>query len=233
MKKLFSLMTLLVILLGSCASPAQPTEDPADGSPSAPVEDSDSLGEVLIHRLSVNLGIDESGITIRNVREMEFSDLCLEISSPETACAQVVTPGHIFILEANGMEYEYRTTALGDTIRPASLALTWTREGGFAGFCDRLTVFLSGEVYGSNCRSEPNETSSYFSELISTAQQEQFNSWFLKFGETSLDESDPAGVADRMVNTLVFYGTGTGKPRKVEQQALFDWANSVFQKLNS
>jgi hypothetical protein len=157
----------------------------------------------------------------------------LEISLPDTACGQVVTPGYIFILEADGIEYEYHITAVGDLIRPATLALTWTREGGFAGFCDRLTVYLSGEVYGSNCRSEPNETGGYFSDLLSTTQQEQFTSWFLKYGKTSLDVSDPAGVADRMVNTLVFYGSGTGRPGKADQQALFDWANVVFQKLYS
>lgn len=228
MKKIFSLMILLTILLASCAPQAQPTEDPA-----APTEGTDSLDDLLVDRLAVNLGIDPGEITVKNESETEFSDLCLEISLADTACAQVVTPGRIFILEADGIEYEYHTTADGDLIRPATLALTWTREGGIAGFCDRLTVYLSGEVYGSNCRSAPNETSGSFAGLLSTAQQEQFNSWFLKYGETSLDVSDPAGVADRMVHTLVFYGAGTRKPGKADQQALFDWAYTVFQKLNA
>jgi len=225
---------VLTILLVSCAPQAQPTEDPATDVPSAPTTVAgESLTDVLVRRLSMNLDLDASEIAVKSEREVEFGDLCLEISMPDTACAQVVTPGRIFILEADGIEYEYHTTAAGDLIQPATLALTWKREGGIAGFCDRLTVYVSGEVYGSNCRSEPNETSSYFAELLSAVQQKQFTSWFLKYGETSLDVSDPAGVADGMVHTLVLYGTGSGKPGKADQQALFDWANAVFQKLNS
>lgn len=232
MKKIISLM-LLIIFLAACAAQAQPTEDPVSDSPSTPTEDSDPLEEVLVSRLSANLGIDESEITVKSVRDVEFNDLCLDIPSPEIACAQVVTPGRIFILEANGIEYEYRTNEGGDSIRPATLALTWTRDGGFAGFCDRLTVFLSGEVYSSNCRSEPNETSGYFAQLLSAAQQEQFTTWHLKYGEVDIDVSDPKGVADRMINTLVFHGDGTGKPGKADQQAMFDWALKLFQKLNA
>lgn len=221
-------MILLPVLLASCAPQAQPTEDLA-----APTDETNSLDIVLVDRLSVNLDLDPDEITVKSERETQFSDLCLEISLPDTSCAQVVTPGRIFILEADGIEYEYHTNAAGDLIRPATLALTWTREGGFAGFCDRLTVYLSGEVFGSNCRSEPNETSSSFAELLSKAQQDQFNTWFLKYSEIRLDVSDPAGVADRMVNTLVFYGSGTGRPGKADQQVFFDWANAVFQKLYS
>ena len=224
---------MLILLLTGCAPQAQPTEDPVSDAPSTPTEDTDSVEDVLVDRLSVNLGIDKSEITVKSEQEVEFSDQCLDIPSPEFDCAQVVTPGRVFILEANEIEYEYRTTTAGDTIQPATLALSWTREGGIAGFCDRLTVYLSGEVYGSNCRSDPNGTSGYFAELLSETEQEQFISWFQKYGKTSLDISDPAGVADRMVSTLVFYGSGTGKPGKAAQQALFDWATKLFQKLNS
>jgi heptaprenylglyceryl phosphate synthase len=69
--------------------------------------------------------------------------------------------------------------------------------------------------------------------LLAAAQIKEFNAWYLKYGETTLDESDPAGVSDRMTNTLEFYGTGTAKPGRADQQALFDWAKTLFQKLNS
>lgn len=233
MKKLITGIVGVTILLVSCAPQAQPTEAPATDLPSALTEDAGSVDEVLIHRLSVNLGLEKGEITVKSIREVDFGDLCLDAPANETTCAQVVTPGFIYILEANGIEYRYHTTAAGDMIRPATLALTWTREGGIAGFCDRLTVFLSGEVYSSNCRSDPNETSGYFARLLTAAQQEQFTTWYLRFGDVDLDISDPKGVADQMIHTLVFHGDGTSKPGRADQQAMFEWAQNLFQKLNS
>lgn len=233
MKKIITRIAGIAILLVSCAPQAQPTEAPATDLPSAPTKDADALGDELVHRLSVNLGIDDSGIVVMGVRNVEFGDACLDVPSRETACVQVITPGRVYTLEANGMEYVYHTTEDGDLIQPATLALTWTREGGIAGFCDRLTVFLSGEVYGSNCRSDPNETSGYFARLLTAAQQEQFTTWYLRFGDVDLDISDPKGVADQMIHTLVFHGDGTSKPGRADQQAMFEWAQKLFQKLNS
>lgn len=223
-----------MMLLAACAPQAQPTEDPATEAPlTQPAEEPGNLGDVLVRRLSENLGLDPGGIVVKTEKETEFSNACLDLVIPEVACAQVITPGRIFILEANGMEYEYHTTSAGETILPATLALIWTREGGIAGFCDRLTVYLSGEVSASNCRSQPNETSGTMAALLAAAQIKGFNAWYLKYGETTLDESDPAGVSDRMTNTLEFFGTGTAKPGRADQQALFDWAKTLFQKLNS
>lgn len=229
MKKIAPFLLLFMMLLAACAPQAQPTEDPA--VPTG--EDTDSLDDVLIHRLAVNLGLDQSEIALISREDVEFGDLCLDVARFDTACAQAVTPGQIFIFEANGLAYEYRTTAAGDTIQPATLALTWTREGGIAGFCDRLAVYLSGEVYASNCRSQPDETGGNLAALLPAAQIKEFNAWYLEFGKTVLDVSDPTGVSDRMENTLVFYGSGNGKPGKADEQALFDWANELFQKLYS
>jgi hypothetical protein len=235
MKKIAKLPLLLVLLLQqACAPPAQPTEDPISEMPTTqPATDAGSLEDVVIHLLSENLGLDEGKIAVKSRQEIEFTNSCLDIAFPDTACAEVITPGRIFILEADGIQYEYRTTDTGDLIHPATLALIWTREGGIAGFCDRLVVYLSGEVYASNCRSQPTETSGTFAGLLTAAQQKQFRAWYLKFGETTLDVSDPAGVSDQMTNTLEFFGRGTGKPGKADQQALFDWALALFQKLNA
>jgi len=111
--------------------------------------------------------------------------------------------------------------------------MTWRREGGIAGFCDSMTVFLSGEVYGHQCRSDSGETVNNFAALLSASEQKQFSGWMTKFGQVNLDASDPKGVSDRMTNMLVLYGIGNGKPDKTEEQALFLWAQDLFQKLYS
>jgi len=141
--------------------------------------------------------------------------------------------GHAILLEAKGIEYEYHTSADGERIQPATLALTWKREGGIAGFCDSMTVFLSGEIYGDQCRSESDGTMDTFANLFSASDHKQFDAWMTQFGDVTLDASDPKGVSDRMEVTLALYGLGGNKPDKAEQQALFTWAQKLFQKLYS
>ena len=137
------------------------------------------------------------------------------------------------MLEAKGIEYEYHTSADGERIQPATLALTWKREGGIAGFCDSMTVFLSGEIYGDQCRSESDGTMDTFANLFSASDRKQFDAWMTQFGDVTLDASDPKGVSDRMEVTLVLYGLGSGKPNEAQKQTLFTWAQNLFQKLYS
>jgi hypothetical protein len=149
----------------------------------------------------------------------------------DVMCAQVLTFGRIIMLEAGGVKYEYHTNEDGSRIQPATLALTWKREGGIAGFCDSMTVFLSGEVYGNQCKSQPNGTMGIFANLLSATEQKQFTGWVSEFGQVDLDASDPEGVSDRMVVTLVLFGNGRKQPTEVEKEALFDWAQGLFRKL--
>ena len=235
MKKILILFLVLMIL--SACAPDSSTEIPATIPPESTSDDdpdSKAVEDAVVQLLAGNLGLEEEEISVKSNDEVEFSDACMDIALfADVTCAQVVTPGRIIVLAANGVEYEYHTSPNGDLIQPATLALTWTREGGIAGFCDQLVVFISGEIYASNCRSEPRVTSGNFSELLSAAEQRQFTAWYLEYGESTLDQSDPAGVSDRMTNTLVFFGSGSSQPPKADQQALFDWATALFQKLNS
>jgi hypothetical protein len=235
MKKISICMFLLLIL--SACGPAAPTEIAATMTPESTSEDdpeSKAVEDAVVELLAGNLGLNEDEISVQSNEEVEFSDACMDIAVfSDITCAQVETPGRIVVLEAEGIEYEYHTSPNGDLIQPATLALTWTREGGIAGFCDQLVVFISGEVYGTNCRSQPKETSGNFSDLLSAAEQKRFTTWYLKYGEAIVDQSDPAGVSDRMSITLSFFGSGNGKPTKADQQALLDWASRLFQKLNS
>ncbi len=206
-----------------------------DGSQVAQVNDvsvSTPAEETLVKQLASNLGLKESEISVVSSSDVEFGDACLGVAMPDVMCAQVVTPGRIVVLESNGVQYEYHTNEDGSIVQPATLALTWTRDGGIAGFCDRLTVFLSGEVYGNQCGSQPNGTAGTFTALLSKEEREQFNAWMKELGQVNVDASDPKGVSDRMVVTLEFYGKGDGSLTKADEQALILWAQDVFQKLN-
>jgi len=238
MKKFLITIALLVLMIAACSPEFQGTEAPADEAETVaptdePEQGSDPLEEAVIKQLAANLTLKQSDISVVSNEPMEFTDACMGVVMQGVECADVVTEGHTIVLEAKGIEYEYHTSADGERIQPATLALTWKREGGIAGFCDNMTVFLSGEIYGNQCRSEPDGTMDTFGDLFSASDRKQFDRWMTQFGEVTLDGSDPKGVSDRMEVTLVLYGLGSGKPNETQQQVLFTWAQQLFQKLYS
>ena len=186
---------------------------------------------VLVEGLAENLGLAPENISMVSNEPAEFSDACLGVAMQDVMCAQVLTPGRVIILESADIQYEYRVSEDGMRIQPATLALTWSREGGIAGFCDRLTVFRSGEVYGSSCKSQPDGTMGTFAGLLSLAEMDQFHAWMNEYGTVTLDASDPKGVADGMTLVLNLYGSGSAKPVKDTETELFTWAQTLYQKL--
>lgn len=187
---------------------------------------------MLLRQLAENLALDESKITVVSSEAVEFPDACLGVAMPQVTCAQQTVAGRIIVLEADGVQYEYHVSQDGRQIQPATLALTWVREGGFAGFCDHLTVFQSGEVYGGSCKSGTADSMKPLAALLSPLEIEQFQAWLNEYGVVTLDASDPAGVADGMTVRLVLYGRGTAQPLKNANIALFEWAQTLYQTLN-
>ena len=192
---------------------------------------SSSIEDVLIKQLAGNLGLKESDISVVSNSEVEFSDACLGVALPEVACAEVVTPGRIIVLEAKGNQYEYHVNADGSSIQPATLALTWKREGGIAGFCDSLTIFLSGEVYANQCKSQPNGTDGILRAMLSKSELDLFNRLMTELGQVNIDASDPVGVSDRMSIEVNLHGKGSGKLSDADKQELLSMVQTLFQKL--
>ena len=189
------------------------------------------IESALIAQLAINLGLNQSDISVVSSEKMEFADACLGVVMQGVMCAEVITPGYVVVLEVGGIQYEYHVSDDGRLIQPATLALTWKREGGFVGFCDSLTVFLSGEVYGNQCKSQPNGTMGTFATLLSPDEKDQFTAWIEDYGSVTLDASDPKGTADGMTNEVVLFGNGKGKPGKPVEGDIFTWAQELFQKL--
>lgn len=243
MRKTLIVSLLLILLTSACAAEAALTEEatePSDPPTSAPVltesgSEETPIGpveEAVIKQLAENLGLEEDDITVVGSETTEFGDACLGVTMEGVMCAQVVTPGYIIVLKANGIQYEYHTSEDGSRVQPASLALVWKREGGIAGFCDTLTVFRSGEVFASKCGSQAEGTMGTFATLMTASEAQQFQSWITEFEETQLDASDPRGVADRMVVTVDVFGVGSATPTESEQQDMFNFAQDLYQKLN-
>ena len=199
-----------------------------DGSeviPSGGIQASGPAQEAVKKYLASALGMDASQITVLSDTAVEWPDSCLGVAQAGIMCAMVVMPGHLILLRTDTSEYAFHTNEDGSEIRPASLALTWQRNGGLAGFCDSLTVYLSGEVSASNCKAGERTG------RLSAPELTQLEQWLMQLHQADLDASDPAGVTDRMTRRLVLFGNGDAQPSEAEQQALLSWAQDLYQRL--
>jgi hypothetical protein len=237
---------LFALILTACAAEAGATEEPStpeteetsaptENSTEAPTESPAELTPVedaVVARLAENLGMSPADITVVSTEEVDWPDGCLGIQMEGLMCTQVIVPGFRVILEANGREVEYRTNEAGTQIQPATVLLTWTREGGIAGFCDHLTVYLSGEVHKTSCKSDqPVEES--LSDVVSEEEISKLDEWVESYGQVSIDASDPKGVSDRMVVTLEFAGLGTQESVSAANETeLLEFAQSLYQELS-
>jgi hypothetical protein len=187
--------------------------------------------DAVIKQLSTNLGHPLNDTKIVSSSAVEWRDTCLGVAVEGIACAQVVTPGYLIVLETTGSQYEYHTNADGSQILPSTLALTWRREGGLAGFCEHLTVYASAEVYGLECRSPGGEKVGNLANILTANEQQQFYSLLNQYGMVTLDLSDPKGVSDGMTRKTALYGNGSAQPGPPDQQAIYQWGELIYQRL--
>src|SRR5687767_4513075 len=173
-------MTLLILIITACSPEAQATEDPStvDEQPTvtpAP-EDLTPAQHAAVETLSENLGVPADEITVVSTEAMDWPDSCVGIEGPPMNCAQVITPGFQIRLEANGKQVVYRTNEDGTRIGPATVAMSWKREGGIAGFCDYMTIYLSGEVQAGSCKQEQYVEGS-LANLLTEEEMEELDGW--------------------------------------------------------
>jgi hypothetical protein len=233
MRKVLVGISLMILLLGACSPQAQPTELPGEIPEDATqVSGNSSAAEdAAISALAKNLGLDVSQIKVVSAEAVEWPDACLGITQEGIVCAQVITPGYKIVLEADRKQVEYHTDETGDVILPATVALTWTRSGGIAGFCDHLTIYLSGEVQASNCKTE-QMVEVPLTDVHSQAEIATMNEWVSEYGEVEVDASDPKGAADAMTVKLTLYGLGTEQQASPEaEQALLQFAQNTYQEV--
>ncbi len=233
MKKILVSITLMILILSACSPQAQATGLPPDVEEQATHISTDltPAQRVAISTLAQNLGITPDKIKLVSTEAVDWPDSCLGVSTEGIACSQIVTSGFRVILEANGKQVEYHTNQDASVIVPATVALTWKRSGGVAGFCDSMTIYLSGEVQATSCKSG-DITLKRLSDLVSPEEIATLNEWISKYGVVNIDASDPAGVADRMVVKLKLAGTGTEKSISPQaQQLLLQFVQDLNQKL--
>jgi hypothetical protein len=233
MKMALLALALCILLVTACAPDSAPTEEPSSPDQESPPThipvDLTPAQRAAIKALSESLGLPVESIKLVSTEAVDWPDGCLGVQEEGVMCTQVITPGFRIILEANGREVEYRTNQDGTQIRPATVLMRWKREGGIAGFCDYLTVFLSGEVHRGSCKSG-EYTEERLRDVVSEAEIAKLDQWAQEYGTVTIDASDPKGVSDRMVVTLEFMGLGTQKTiSSAAERELLEFAQSLSQ----
>jgi hypothetical protein len=233
MKMALLVFTFAILLLAACAPDAAPTEEPSSSDPEQPPTNIPAeltpAQLAAVTALSENLGLSAESIKLVSTEAMEWPDGCLGVQEEGVMCTQAIVPGFRIILEANGREVEYRTNEDGTQVRPATVLIRWKREGGIAGFCDYVTVYLSGGVHKSSCKGgEASEER--LTDILSEEEIAKLDQWVMDYGTISIDASDPKGVSDRMVVTLEFIGLGSQETIASENEnELLEFAQLLSQ----
>jgi len=193
----------------------------------APQEGANTAQSLVVKQLAKALGKAETDIKVVSSTPIEWPDACLGMAQPDVVCAQVITPGFIFVLAADALQYEYHTNADGSQVVAGTVELAWHRAGGIVGFCDDLLIYEAGEVHVTSCKPQAFSADG----ALTPDERTQFDQWLTQLGQVDLTQKDPA-AADAMSMTLTLTGSGTGTPTAADQQALFAFAQAVFQRMH-
>jgi hypothetical protein len=104
------------------------------------------------------------------------------------------------------------------------IVLSWSRQGGFAGFCDELKVTGVGEATASSCKTTGART-----RTLSREELQRLNQWREALAKVTITEKDEA-TADVMTRTLTLTGRGNRQPSDRDKRELLDWAQDVYQR---
>jgi hypothetical protein len=105
------------------------------------------------------------------------------------------------------------------------LAFIWHREGGIAGFCDDLSVYMTGIAYGSDCSGTLIQ--SLGSRRLTGDELAELYTWVDGLASFQERQKDPA-TADAMTVGLLLTGRGERVATDEEKAAMTQFASEVL-----
>jgi hypothetical protein len=109
-------------------------------------------------QLAGQLGISPEIVEVVNLAQEEWPDSCLGLPERDEMCAQVITPGWLIELEAEGRRYQAHTTREGESVRIRGAdgvgrdddldgaAVFFEQSGGIAGIQTTYRIYASGMI---------------------------------------------------------------------------------------
>ncbi len=107
---LSSLIISLILLSSACSLFPDQNSESGEGSIPLLPEDIDSLVMLAKFDLALKTGADIEKMDTESVEEFNFADASLGVPEPGVEYIQVITPGYIIILNAEGETYEYHAS---------------------------------------------------------------------------------------------------------------------------
>ncbi len=127
--------------------------------------------------------------------------------------------GRVAVEEASGAQ----------TGTTQGLIIAWHREGGVAGFCDDLSIYVSGKVTASSCKgAQATALGQYF---LDPEQLQQLYTWFDTLKPFEMEQTDNA-TADALTIRLDFYGDGAQEASQADQQAMQSFAETIYVQIS-
>ncbi len=114
MKSVISIMLLFAVLLSGCVEKEQGISNVSTEAQTTPKElmipeNAKKVVELAKNDLAARLKISESSVTVEDVIPEEWPDTSLGYPEPGKEYAQVITPGYVIFLSAEGETYEYHS----------------------------------------------------------------------------------------------------------------------------
>jgi len=106
------------------------------------------------------------------------------------------------------------------------VVITWQRDGGIAGFCDRITIRSGGIAQVSSCKQNSTRVI-----VLAADKLGQLNQWLKNLKGFTYQHADQA-VADAMSINLVFSGDGIKEATESDRQAILDLVSQIATQSN-
>jgi hypothetical protein len=250
LNKLIALLVLVFLFLSACSTPAETQIPQADTSASmgdippssnedilenedleSPVSFPSDLNNNSLTSQIEGLNIDLNQVRVKSTNQVEWTDTCLGVEQPGTECLPETTPGYWVVMEANGLQFDYHSDRTGSKIRPATLGISWSREGGEQGYCDKLFVYLPDTAHACWCQSgEKRSATTSLLEILSDDEYAQFIDMLREFDENSIIQPESDGTNPAMVS-FTFYGQGQKLPDSYHKQSFMELAQEIFSRI--
>jgi len=118
----------------------------------------------------------------------------------------------------------FETAQSGQSANSTGLAFSWHRDGGVGGFCDDVSVYLTGLITTSDCKGFNAET------YLTASQLEELYAWV--DGLNSIEYNDStAPLADGMTITLTLNGQGQKQADEEMISEMIDFAATMDAQL--